>query len=74
MLLQEQCDDKDIEISSLNNKFFKLESQYNMQLMNTETIQNKIQFLEAEALHRKKLHEEEILKIRRASDELYENI
>lgn len=26
ILLKEQCDDKDIEISSLNNKYFKLES------------------------------------------------
>lgn len=45
-----------------------------MQKMNLESIQSKISFLEGETLHRKKLHEEEILKLRRVSDELYENI
>ena len=45
-----------------------------MQKMNLESIQSKISFLEGETIHRKKLHEEEILKLRRVSDELYENI
>jgi phenylacetate-coenzyme A ligase PaaK-like adenylate-forming protein len=45
-----------------------------MQKMNLESIQSKISFLESETMHRKKLHEEEILKLRRVSDELYENI
>ena len=65
--MRDQVKDKDIEISFLKNSYFKLESKYNLQNMNFEALQDKINFLEGEAHHRKKVYQEEIHKLCRVS-------